>query len=115
MHGHQSLIFDRLRGDQPLLHVIVQMCSWMDHWDNPIVIARSWADAEADWSFIRGLIVEIITDSEVEAELCCVIAKQIQASGAKQVFITFEDNGRSFAVFWKDSGKEKIEILPIWT
>lgn len=115
MQGHQSIIFDRLRGDPPLLHVLVQMCRLGGHAENPTVIAQSWADAEADWSFIRGLIVEIITDSEVDAKLCCAIAKQIQSAEAKQVFITFADNSRSFAVFWKDSAKERIEILPIWT
>ena len=94
---------------------MIQMCAWMDAYTNPVVIARSWADAqEGDWSFVRDLVVEIIADYEVEADLILEMALAIQKSGPRQLYVTYK-YGEQYAVFWKDSRHEDIDFVWMWT
>lgn len=114
MQGNNAIIFDRLRGETPIQHIIVQVCQWMDHADNPIVVARSWADVEADWSFLKGLTVEMMTSQDTDFYLTHAIAKAVQLAKPKQLFMSFEDTKECFAVFWSDYKKKKIDYVPIW-
>jgi hypothetical protein len=115
MQGHNPIIFDRLRGAMPDCHVIVQVCQFIDSAiDNPIVIARSWADADKDWSFLKGLTVELMTSQDTDFYLTHALAKAIQAAKPRQLFMSFEDTKECFAVFWRDHKRENIDYVPVW-
>ncbi len=113
MIGHNKIALSRLSSRPPTQHVLVQICQYMEYYDNPTVVAQSWADADADWSFLGGLVVEIIIDGDVDAERLLAIALAIQKAAPKQLYVTdYERN--QHAVFWKDQKHEDIDFICMW-
>jgi hypothetical protein len=85
----------------------------MDYYDNPTIVAKSWVDVDADWSFLSGLVVEIIIDADVEAERLFAIALAIQRAAPKQLYVTdYEHN--QYAVFWHDHTHKEIDFIWMW-
>lgn len=113
MIGHNKIVISRLSNCPPTQHVLVQICQYMEYYDNPTVQAQSWADVDADWSFLTGLVVEIIIDANVEADRLLAIALAIQKEAPKQLYVTdYERN--QYAVFWKDHTHQDVDFIWMW-